>query len=167
MFFACHTGARRSEILRLAVSDLDFEANVATIREKKKARGKLTTRRVALSPALRDVLKAWLAVHPGGDILFRHGPVVEKSRKDRSVVAQLTENESSDNLRRTLDRTQWKVIRGWNTFRHSVISNCVCRGIDERIIDQWVGHTSNVRRRYMHLLPSVSQESIKRVFGSI
>ncbi len=36
-FFARHTGARRSEIQRLAVSDLDFEANVATIREKKKS----------------------------------------------------------------------------------------------------------------------------------
>ena len=41
---AAHTGARRSEMLRAERQDVDFEAGIITIREKKRVRGKVTTR---------------------------------------------------------------------------------------------------------------------------
>ena len=43
--FAAHTGARRSEMLRSRVTDFDFDANVVTIREKKRDRDKVETYR--------------------------------------------------------------------------------------------------------------------------
>ena len=43
--FAAYTGARRSEIIRAAVADLDFASLTITIREKKRVRGKDSTRR--------------------------------------------------------------------------------------------------------------------------
>src|SRR5271168_1850760 len=53
---AAHTGARRSEMLRAERQDVDFEAGIITIREKKRVRGKVTTRRVPISSRLKDAL---------------------------------------------------------------------------------------------------------------
>jgi integrase len=49
---AAHTGARRSEMLRAERQDVDFDNGIVTIREKKRARGKTTTRRVPMSSKL-------------------------------------------------------------------------------------------------------------------
>jgi integrase len=46
---AAHTGARRSELIRMRVPDVDFVGEVVTVREKKRVRGQLTTRRVPLT----------------------------------------------------------------------------------------------------------------------
>jgi integrase len=78
--FAAYTGARRAEMLRVLVSDVDFESQTVLIREKKRARGKTTTRGVALSPFLAGVLKEWLGVHPGGQNLFSQRTVVVRSQ---------------------------------------------------------------------------------------
>ena len=60
---------------------MDFDGQVVTIREKKRVRGRQTTRRVPLSPFLAGVLREWLAVHPGGNYLFCHSGEVERSKK--------------------------------------------------------------------------------------
>ncbi|OJW19511.1 MAG: hypothetical protein BGO49_09340 [Planctomycetales bacterium 71-10] len=70
--FAAHTGARRSELLRVRIADVDFTGRAAILRERKRVRGRQTTRRVPLSSFLADVLKAWLDEHPGGIHLFCH-----------------------------------------------------------------------------------------------
>ena len=50
---------------------------------------------------------------------------------------------------------------------HSFISNCAARGVDQRLINQWVRRTTEVlRRRYRPLPPAVSQAALLRVFGS-
>jgi len=54
---AAHTGARRSEMLRAEQQDVDFKEGIITIREKKRVRGKVTTRRV-LSSRLKESLAA-------------------------------------------------------------------------------------------------------------
>ena len=79
--FAAHTGARRSEIIRAHVADVDLDGNTVLIREKKRRQGQRTTRRVPLTPFLKKMLRKWLAVHPGGPHLFCHGELVERSRK--------------------------------------------------------------------------------------
>lgn len=71
--FAAHTGARRSEMLRAQLTDLDFQGQTVLIREKKKKRRKRTTRRVPLSPFLRVVLEDWLKPASGGYASFLHG----------------------------------------------------------------------------------------------
>lgn len=69
---AAHTGARRSELLRIKVSDVDDET--ITIREKKKRRGTLTTRRIPLSTRAKQALTEWLRVRPKAntEMLFCH-----------------------------------------------------------------------------------------------
>jgi integrase len=51
--FAAHTGARRSEIMRAQVLDIDLAGKTVLIREKKRKRGTRSHRRVPLTPFLR------------------------------------------------------------------------------------------------------------------
>jgi len=163
--FAAHTGGRRAEMLRVLVSDVDFDGHTVLIREKKKAKGRTTTRRVPLTPFLAGVLKDWLKVHPGGQYLFCQFEVV-RSKTKRAVPMPITHDEAHDHFKRTLAATKWKVIRGYHIFRHSFISLCASKGTDQRLIDEWTGHcTEEQRRRYRHLFPTTQQQAILSVFG--
>ncbi len=189
---AAHTGARKGELLRMRIGDVDFAAGVVTIREKKRAQDRRTTRRVPLSSSLATILQDWINTHPGGPYLFAQAEEVFRSKKrsitpghqwkyrprankarlaciierERPGILPLTEDEAADHLKRTLAESEWEVVRGFHTFRHSFISACASRGIDQRLIDEWVGHQSEEqRRRYRHLYPSVQAEALKSVFG--
>lgn len=86
--------------------------------------------------------------------------------RERPGILPLTEDEAGDHLKRTLAGSEWEVVRGYHAFRHSFISACASRGIDQRLIDAWVGHKSEEQReRYRHLYPSVQADALKSVFG--
>src|SRR4051794_13267632 len=146
---AAHAGLRRSELVRVRKADVDFEAMILTVRERKRSKGKRTTRRVPLSTALAAVLREWLADHPGGPFLFAQpeevahskkrspttghtngkerptslkGRLANISRRDRPGVLPLTINEVSDHFRRTVNGGNWSVIPGLHCLRHSFIS---------------------------------------------
>jgi integrase len=164
--FAAHTGARRSELLRIKTTDVDLGVGTATIHEKKRVRGKTTTRRVPLSPFLKRVLEEWLRDHPGGRYLFTQQVGVFRSKKKRAEPTQITRDEATDHFQRALAGSKWEVLRGWHVFRHSFASNCAARAIDQRLIDEWLGHqTEEMRRRYRHLFPHQQQAAIRSVFG--
>jgi integrase len=188
-----YTGARRSEVLRMQVGDVDFEAVTILVREKKRSRKQRTTRRVSLTPALATILKEWLAVHPGGRYLFCQSGTVQRSKKrsgttghksqgnrDSSLKGRLasvrtratqapapvTRDEAHDHFQRALSGSKWAVLRGFHVLRHSFISCLAAAGVDQRIIDDWTGHsTEEQRRRYRHLVPDVKQQAITGVFG--
>ncbi|HEX4608877.1 MAG TPA: tyrosine-type recombinase/integrase [Urbifossiella sp.] len=191
--FAAHTGARRSELLRALVADVDFTAGVVTIREKKRTRGQRTSRRVPLTDLLRGVMEEWLKEHPGSPNLFCHAGVVARSKKrsrttghrgeasrasslkgrqagvrDRAAPppGSLTRNEIHHHFRTALKGTEWDGVPGLHALRHSFISACASKGVDQRLIDEWTGHsTEEQRKRYRHLYPSTQAEAIKGVFG--
>jgi integrase len=191
---AGHTGVRRSELIRMQVADIDFAGGSVIIREKKRVKGKRSTRRAPLTPLLRDALTAWLAVHPGGHTLFCHGrEVAHSSKRSRTTGHQngkgrpttlkgrlasvrqredlpepgpLTKGEIHDHFKRTLTGSKWEVVRGLHTFRHSVASCLAAAGVDQRIIDDMLGHVSEeMRRRYRHLTPQVRSQAVLAVFG--
>lgn len=164
--FAAHTGARRSELLRARIADLDLEGQTAILHEKKRSKGKRTNRRVPLSSFLVEVLREWFAVHPGGPQLFCHPLEVVRSKKKRTVIEPLTRNEANDHFKRTVEGSKWDKLRGWHVFRHSFASNCAAKAIDQRLIDAWLGHTTEeMRRRYRHLFPDQQRQAIQLVFG--
>jgi integrase len=190
---AAHTGARRSELIRMRVTDIDFGGRTITVREKKRVRGQHTTRRVPLTDFLAGVLRDYLKVHPGGQALFCHGHEVARSKKrsrttghqssgsrettlkarlasisDRvtSELVPLTEDEAHDHLKRTLKGSKWEIIKGYHPFRHSFISACASKGVDQRMIQEWCGHmTAAMQKRYAHLYPSAQADALKSVFG--
>ena len=147
-----------------------------------------------LSPFLAGVLRDWLGRHPGGPFLFRHEDVVARSKKRSkttghqwgkkretsiksrmktvrrreaaAAAAALTRDEVHHHFQRTVAGSKWEVMRGWHMLRHSFISNCAAKGVDQRLIDAWVGHqTEEMRKRYRHLIPSTEQAAIRTVFG--
>lgn len=165
--FAAHTGARRSEVIRSRIQDLDLEGKTSLIREKKRVRGKATTRRVPLSETLLASLKTWLVDHPGGLFTFCHGPEIVRSKKKSTLPRPITRDEAHDHFKRALQGSKWEKLRGWHVFRHSFCSNCAAEGIDQRIVNAWVGHqTEEMVRRYRHLIPNQEQLAIEAVFGN-
>ena len=88
--FAAHTGARRSEMIRAQAADVDFEGGTILIREKKRSRGQLTTRRVPITTRLAEVLKEWLECHPGARTLFGQSATVANSKTKRSGSTPLS-----------------------------------------------------------------------------
>ncbi len=191
--FAAHTGARRSEIICAKITDIDFTAKVVTINEKKRVRGKSTTRRVPLSPFLIGVLQDWLLKHPGGSFLFCQTSTVNRSKtrskttghqkngerastdQDRAAAVMtrtpiaagpITPSEAQHHLRRSLANSKWSVVKGWHVCRHSFVSACASKGVDQRLLQTWCGHMSaEMSRRYSHLYPSTQQEALAAVFG--
>lgn len=190
---AAHTGARRSELLRIEVADVNLESDQILIREKKRRRKQRTTRHVSLTPFLKGVLREWLAAHPGGKYLFcQAGEVIGSKKRSRTTghldakkrpssqkgrlatvrrrgavpVLPVTRDEAHDHFKRTLAGSKWSVLRGFHVLRHSFISCLAAAGVDQRIIDEFVGHqTDEQRRRYRHLIPDVKQKAITGVFG--
>jgi integrase len=154
--FAAYTGARRSEVLRSRIEDLDFEAGEVLIREKKKDRTKrLTVRHVPMTGKLRDILQAWLAKHPGGPFTF-----------SKAAGEPIAANMANHYLRWVLDGSKWNVVRGWHVFRHSLISNLASQGTSESLLMAVAGHLNReTTRRYAHLIPSAVREALGRVFG--
>ena len=40
------------------------------------------------------------------------------------------------------------VLRGWHVFRHSFASHRAAHGIDQRLIDAWMGHQTDEMRKH-------------------
>jgi integrase len=190
---AAHTGARRGELIKMQVTDIDFGEEAVTFAEKKRVKGKRSTRQAPLTPLLKEALLAWLAIHPGGHALFCHGEEVARSKKrsrstghqngrgratslegraatvklrSKPQLGHLTASEMHYHLKKTLRESRWSVVKGAHVLRHSMISCMAAAGIDQRIIDDIVGHCSeDMRRRYRHLTPEVKSRSVAAVFG--
>jgi integrase len=93
-------------LLRILIDDIDLEGGTALIREKKRVRGKRSTRRVPVSPFLKGVLQDWLKVHPGGQFMFCQQPEVCRSRtrgRGRPVApGALSNDEAHDHFQRVI-----------------------------------------------------------------
>lgn len=191
--FAAYTGARRSEIARCRVRDVNLRAGWVTIHERKRSHEKLTTRRVPVSTKLHTVLRDWLAKHPGGNALFCHSVHVPHSKKrslttgyawknrptllkDRLATVRhrptislspLTQDEMHDHFKRTLKGSKWEQLRGWHSLRHSFVSSLASNNVDQRLIEEWCGHMDEATsRRYRHLYPTTQQETFRSVFSA-
>ncbi len=162
---AAHTGARRSELLRLQVDDVDFATGTVVLHEKKRAKGRRTSRRVPLSGFVQQVLREWLGSHPGRQFLFCQAAVV-RSKTHRKEPVPVTPDEAHDHFKRVMAESKWCVLRGWHVLRHSFASNCDEAGVDQRVIDEWMGHqTEEMVVRYRHLFPEQQRKAIDLVFG--
>jgi integrase len=154
-------------MLRARIADVDLEGGTVRIHEKKRAHGKITSRRVPLSPFLAGVLRDWLAVHPGGPYLFCQQLRVFRSKRKRTETTPISRDEATDHFKRTLDGSKWSVMRGHHALRHTFCSLCASRGADQRLINAWVGHqTEEMVKRYQHLFPHHQREAIAGVFTS-
>lgn len=154
--FAAHTGARRSEMIRSRVEDFKFEDDNVLIREKKKDQSSYTFRTIPMSPFLKEVMRGYFGSdHPGGNYTISLRPGVP-----------MTEQNLTKAFPRLLKGSKWEVLKGYHVFRHSFASNLALKRVDERVIDELMGHqTEAMRKRYRHLFPEVKQDAIEKLFG--
>ena len=154
--FVAYTGVRRSEMMRSQIDDFDFEFRSVLVREKKRSRKRaITYRRVDLAENLIEVLQQWFAVHPGGQFAFCMPP------DEGTLPMGLTCDQARTQFNKTFRNSKWEKVRGFHVLRHSFASNLASKGVDQRIIDLWMGHqTEEMRQRYRHLLPATRKAAI-------
>lgn len=147
---AAFTGARRSELCRSRRVDWHLDKHIVRFRQKKRDKHKeFSYRDVRLHPNLAEVMRGWFATQPTGRHAFCDGEAEE-----------LTVDAATYHFRRAVKGSKWEVVRGWHVLRHSFASNLAQAGKDQRIIDRWMGHSTDVRWRYQHLRPKDEQEAI-------
>ncbi|MFO0850732.1 MAG: tyrosine-type recombinase/integrase [Gemmataceae bacterium] len=153
---AAYTGARRAELFRARVEDFDFDAKLVLLREKKRSRDTETFRTVDMTPRVEAVMRAYFATdHPGGQLAFC-------SAADRT----LTDGQTWKAFRSGVKGSKWHVLRGYHAFRHSFASNLAAAGVDQRVIDELMGHTTvEMQKRYRHLFPDQRRQAVLSVFG--
>lgn len=137
--FCAYTGARRSEMIRCEVDDVKSFIN---IREKKKSQKHVFTyRQIPLHIELRCILDTWILEHPGGRFLFC-----------KNGGQQLDGKTAREAFTRIKKDSRWSILRGYHVLRHSFASNLARNGVDQRQIDEFMGHqTDESRKRYRHL----------------
>jgi integrase len=155
-----YTGMRRGEVLRLRWSDIEFDQDAVIARSLKQSRQAIeTTRRIDLHPELKKVLLDWQ----------------ERRRVGQFVVCDpghhetLTSREASGRFYYPLRGTRWCLNNkkdwfkvGFHTYRHSFASNLAAAGVDQRVIDEFMGHqTEAMRKRYRHLFPKNRRSAIE------
>ncbi|MBX9583973.1 MAG: site-specific integrase [Gemmataceae bacterium] len=154
---AAYTGARRAELFRARVEDFDFGGRLVLLREKKRSRDGETFRTVDMTPRVEEVMREYFAgVHPGGGFAFC-------SAADR----MLTDGQTWKAFRTGVKGSKWHVLRGYHAFRHSFASNLAAAGVDQRVIDELMGHTTvEMQKRYRHLFPDQRRAAVLSVFGA-
>jgi integrase len=148
--FAAYTGARRSEMLRSHIDDFDFKNARVQIREKKRVKGKASARWVDLHPDLARMMRAWFGRHPGGQFTLAQAD-------GSSLNPDLMDNRFDAVVR----GTKFAAMRGYHVLRHSFASILASKGVDQRIINSFMGHsTAEMARRYQHLIPATTRSAI-------
>jgi integrase len=155
-----YTGMRRGEVLRLRWDDVDFDHDGLIARSHKQSRQEVeTTRQIDLHAELKQILLGWRRRRPRGQFVVG----------DETSLAPLTPQEASRKFWQPLRGTCWCLASrrnrfkiGFHTYRHSFASNLAAAGVDQRLIDEFMGHqTEAMRKRYRHLFPAKRRAAIE------
>jgi integrase len=155
-----YTGMRRGEVLRLTWLDVDIINGYVTARSRKQSRSRTETiRRIDLHAELKPHLLDWRTKRPKGQFVIADLKTLEPISKDLANRSFWQPLRGTDwNLEG--GRNWFKV--GFHTYRHSFASNLAAAGVDQRIIDEFMGHqTEAMRKRYRHLFPKNRRAAIE------
>lgn len=143
------TGLRRCELLKLEWCDIDLKRGFLWARSRKQ------------SPKQKEVLRKIPIHNDLREILIEH----KLSKKSRWVFCKENgEQISKHTLHHTLNRltknTKFEGL-GVHSLRHSLASNLASQGVDQRVIDDILGHqTEEMRKRYQHLTPDSKTDAL-------
>jgi integrase len=155
-----YTGIRRGEVLRLQGVDVDLAEGFIYTRSRKQSRSKReTVRRIDLHEELKKELLDWKQRRPRGQYVISDARTLEPINNDRSNrVFWQPMRHTEWCLNNTKD---WFKL-GLHTYRHSFASNLAAAGVDQRIIDEFMGHSTDAMcRRYRHLFPKQRRSAIE------
>ena len=134
---ALHTGMRRSELLNLRWSDVDFGNRIIMVRESKSGK----QRAIPIDQTLYQTL----CTLPSR---FRRGYVFPSPKSPDRPLSDLTHA-----FRRLVKKVGLTNLR-LHDARHSFASHLVMNGVDIRTVQELLGHASlTMTMRYSHLAP--------------
>lgn len=166
------TGMRISELANLMWKDVDLDSGMIHLKDESRqgrsvARNRRTTksgksRSFPIHPMLHNALND-IPRNPDG--LVFHGPLGGKVKPDtirnifvREILLPLAERYPS-----TPDEIGFKDGR-LHSFRHYFCSVCANNGTPERVLMNWLGHSSSrMVKRYYHLHDEESQKQMQRI----
>ena len=148
--YAC-TGARCGELLRLEWSDVDLPRHKLWLRSRKQSkRTRETSRQIPINDRLSDAL-------------YRQHLHTGTKRYVFGDEYMFSSKTAYKRIERTLRGSEYERIR-YHNLRHSFASNLAAAGVDDRIIDKLMGHTTEaMRRRYQHLRPEKSESAVDKL----
>jgi len=155
-----YTGMRRGEVLRLRWIDVDLEEGYISARSRKQSRRKKeTVRRIDIHPELKKELLAWRQQRPKGQHVISEPDTLEPISNDRANRGFWQPMRGTEWC---LDNAKDWFKVGFHTYRHSFSSNLAALGVDQRVIDEFMGHqTEAMRKRYRHLFPKDRRSAIE------
>lgn len=127
---AIYTGARKSELFNLEWTDIDFDKNIITIRNKEGFTTKSRRfRAIPLHPALKAILKPYR---------LKKGLCFDHTNQRRV-------------FRRIMRKAKLKDV-GWHSLRHTFASQLCMAGVDIVTVSKLLGHSSiSTTMIYSHL----------------
>ncbi|MBM3317759.1 MAG: integron integrase [Candidatus Eisenbacteria bacterium] len=177
-------GLRLSELIRLRVKDIDFDAGALTVRCGKGDKDRVTLLPRRLQPDLREHMKKVQALHesdlaagageaPLPDALRRKYPAAGREWAWQFIFpsAKLAPDVPARTIRRwhaaeaTVQKAMKTAVRrsaiakpaSVHTLRHSFATHLLLQGVDIRRIQQLLGHKSvETTMIYTHVLPTVA-----------
>ncbi len=135
---------RRGEVLKLRWIDVDLEEGTSSrARSRKQSRRKTeTVRRIDLHPELKKKkLLAWRLRRPRGQFVICDADTLAFLAKQRPVQPLLLAADATHGTGAWTTQKDWFKV-GFHAYRHSFASNCAAAGVDQRVIDEFMGHTT-------------------------
>jgi integrase len=162
------TGARKTEIMGLRWSEVDFDRKVLTLPpQRTKAGGKTGTRRIQLSPPALDILeRRRVAAGAAADRAGQKQPTATEfvfpatrgqghAMGVRKVFERVCKEANLENLR-------------IHDLRHSFASFAIADGASLFLVGKLLGHASSrTTERYAHLSGDPLQEAVSSIGRSI
>ena len=147
------TGMRISELLSLAVADLDFAQGLVTIRHGKGDKPRVVPLGAGVVGWLREYIekaRPWLALNePNPPQTIEGGGCLFLSRFGR----QMEKSGLFYKLRAYQRRAKIKKKLSTHTFRHTLASEMLKAGADLRHIQELLGHENlTTTQRYLHVV---------------
>ncbi len=96
-------------------------------------------------------------------------PAFRHQACERETLAPLSNDRANRCFWQPMRHTPWCLDNakdwfkaGFHTYRHSFASNLAAAGVDQRVIDEWMGHqTEAMRKRYRHWFPASRRAAIE------
>lgn len=162
------TGMRSGEIQRLRVEDVDLTGNWIQVVSRRGGETKTRqSRKIPIHPRLRQILLA--LPRSAGPWFF----TAEPSSKFPDGGHCICPKKLNDRFRTTLKTLKMPTGRenGYviHSLRHSFETICINAGIPQRVVDAWLGHTSDrsMGAVYYRLSDEESQRFMQQVpFGT-
>jgi integrase len=146
---ALESGARYSELARMAVCDFNPDSGTLAVRKSKSSKA----RHIILTEEGAAFFKAHCAGRSGSELMFAH-------REDKSPWKTA---EQSRPIREANERAKLKPPITFHGLRHTWASHAVMNGVPLIVVAKNLGHkdTRMVERVYGHLAPSYIVDAIR------